>query len=355
MLVFAVILIQFITKYKNYIPNAPNYNFIDDKILNSTQSVKNYSWNRSELLSETKTLITKTKVMFAGRVSPLNTEHKPIHSLLDVNGTAKRLPDCIMIGVNKAGTSTLIFFLSFHPGIVIPKKEVNFFQIEDNYSKGYKWYLDRLPLSRPGQITMEKTPRYFFSDNVPKRIKDMRKEIKLLVLLRDPIDRAISCHLQHVHKLRGNNLHQHYNLEDVFIKSSTGEINTEEDCVNTSMYSVHFERWLQEFPLEQFHFVDGDNLKVNPYFEIHAIEPYMNVKMWFEPAMFKFNKAKGFYCILNPGQQHQYCMPPSKGRHHPDISDHLHEKMVKFFQPYNVELEKMVGRKFSWFDKYEVS
>ena len=202
---------------------------------------------------------------------------------------------------------------------------------------------------------MEKTPRYFYNDNVPNRIKDMRKDIKLLVVLRDPINRAISCYLQRMHKLKRNGLDHQFKLEDVFIKSSTGEINTEEDCVNTSLYSVHFKRWLQAFPLEQFHFVDGDNLKVNPYSEIHAIEPFMNVKTWFKPAMFQFNKAKGFYCIVKPGEHHENCMQSSKGRPHPGISDHLHEKMVNFFQPYDVELENIVGRKFSWFDKYGLS
>ena len=342
-LLFGVILVQFITKYKNDIRNAPNYNVIDDEILKGAQPVKQFGSN---------TMSTKNK---DGTASPLNIEHKLMHSLLDGNGTTKRLPDCIMIGVNKAGTSTLIFFLGFHPGIVHPKRELNFFQIEDRYSKGYEWYLDRLPLSRPGQITMEKTPRYFYNDNAPKRIKDMRKDIKLLVVLRDPIDRAISCYLQRMHKLKRNGLDHHFKLEDVFINSSTGEINTEEDCVNTSLYSAHFKRWLQQFPLEQFHFVDGDNLKVNPYAEIHAVEQYMDVKTWFKPAMFQFNKTKGFYCIVKPGEHHHNCMPADKGRQHPDISDHLHEKMVNFFQPYNGELEKLVGRKFGWFDKYKVS
>ena len=330
---------------------------IGDKILNGAQSVKQYSWTISES-SERNILITQNKEMIVGHVGaarPLDIDHKLIPSQLDGKGTTKRLPHCIMVGVSKAGTFTLIHFLGFHPAIVIPEEEINFFHIEDNYSRGYKWYLNKLPLSRPGQVTMEKSPRYFYYDHVPKRIKDMRKDVKLLVVLRDPIDRAISCHVQRVHQLQHDGLDYNVTLEDVFIKSSTGEINSTAHCINTTLYSVHLKRWLQAFPLEQFHFVDGDNLIVNPYSEIHAIEPYMNVKTWFEPAMFQFSEAKGFYCVVKPGEQRQYCMPESKGRPHPDIPHHLHEKMLNFFQPYNVELAKMLGRKFSWFDKYEVS
>ena len=320
----------------------------------NAQAVQHPRWNGSEI-SE---MNTKTKETIVGAALALDTGHKHnklINSLSDGNGTTKHLPDCIMIGVPKGGTFTLIQFLGLHPAIVIPKEEVNFFHIEDNYSQGYKWYLDKLPLSRPGQVTMEKSPRYFYYDHVPKRIKAMRENIKLLVLLRDPIDRAISCYVHRINERQHNGLDYNVTFEDMLIKTSTGEINPKEPCVDRSLYSVHFNRWLQQFPLEQFHFVDGDNLIVDPYAELHEIEPYMNVKTWFQPAMFQFSDTKGFYCVVKPGQQRQYCMPESKGRPHPDIPAHLHKKMINFFQPYNIELTKLVGRKFSWFDKYEVS
>ena len=100
-LVFAGILFQFTTIYKNEIRNAPNYNVINSEILKGAQPIQHYGWNGS-VSSPTNTVITRNKVMIFGTGSPFNIQHKQIESLLDGNGTTKRLPNCIMIGVNKA-------------------------------------------------------------------------------------------------------------------------------------------------------------------------------------------------------------------------------------------------------------
>ena len=268
-------------------------------------------------------------------------------SVTECRGTCKRLPECIMIGVPKTGTYTLINFLGIHPQIAFPHNEVNFFHRDDNYLQGYSWYLDQLPVSSPGQITMEKSPGYLFRDGVPERIWRMNKDVKLVVSLRDPIDRVISCHVQ---LLTEKGINYNKTLEEGITNPLTGDINDKRQCVNHTLYSRHFRRWLKQFPLQQFHFVDGGQFIVNPYSEIKKLESYIGIDNWFMPEMFHYNEQKGFYCIKNGNRE--LCMPDSKGCPHPELSDTLRQKLITFFKPYNLELSQLTGRNFSWFDKY---
>ena len=272
-------------------------------------------------------------------------------SVTECRGTCKRLPECIMIGVPKTGTYTLINFLGIHPQIVFPHKEVTFFHREKNYLQGYSWYLDQLPVSRPGQITMEKSAGYFYRDGVPERIWSMNKNVKLVVSLRDPIDRVISCHVHYVAKgIKTGKKHYNKTFEESITDPLTGDIDNNAHCVNRTLYSRHFRRWLKQFPLQQFHFVDGGHFIVNPYSEVKMLESYIGIDNWFMSDMFHYNEQKGFYCIMK--DKRELCMPDSKGRPHPELSDTLRQKLFTFFKPYNTELSEITGRNFSWFDKY---
>lgn len=115
----------------------------------------------------------------------------------------QRLPQCLIIGVRKGGTRALLEFLSLHPDVRIQKQELHFFDDDQNYSLGLDWYRQQMPYSRSGQLTIEKTPGYFIGDNVPDRIRAMNSSLKLLVIVRDPVQRAISDYTQlHAARLR---------------------------------------------------------------------------------------------------------------------------------------------------------
>ena len=108
----------------------------------------------------------------------------------------RRLPQCIIIGQRKAGTKALITFLKgTHPDIVTPRKETHFFDKVKNYRRGLEYYRNQMPTSEAHQITMEKTPAYFFTPGVPERIKQMNESIKLILIVRDPVRRMISDYL----------------------------------------------------------------------------------------------------------------------------------------------------------------
>nr|XP_045746231.1 heparan sulfate glucosamine 3-O-sulfotransferase 3A1 [Mirounga angustirostris] len=111
---------------------------------------------------------------------------------------SKQLPQAIIIGVKKGGTRALLEFLRVHPDVRAVGAEPHFF--DRSYDKGLAWYRDLMPRTLEGQITMEKTPSYFVTREAPARISAMSKDTKLIVVVRDPVTRAISDYTQTLSK-----------------------------------------------------------------------------------------------------------------------------------------------------------
>ncbi|XP_033153880.1 uncharacterized protein LOC117136883 [Drosophila mauritiana] len=110
--------------------------------------------------------------------------------------TSRRLPQALIIGVRKCGTRALLEMLYLHPRIQKAGGEVHFFDRDENYLKGLEWYRKKMPHSFRGQITIEKSPSYFVSPEVPERVRAMNASIKLLLIVREPVTRAISDYTQ---------------------------------------------------------------------------------------------------------------------------------------------------------------
>ena len=90
----------------------------------------------------------------------------------------------------KCGTTALLRYLDHHPDIVSARYEIGFF--DRQYEKGLEWYRNKMPLSSPGQLTVEKTPRYCMSNITASPILAMNSSIKAILLVRDPIVRSLS-------------------------------------------------------------------------------------------------------------------------------------------------------------------
>ncbi|XP_060565964.1 heparan sulfate glucosamine 3-O-sulfotransferase 2-like [Ruditapes philippinarum] len=115
----------------------------------------------------------------------------------------RRLPNAIIIGVKKCGTRALIEYLRLNPNIRAAGPEPHFF--DRYYHLGLDWYRKKMPKSYGGHLTIEKTPRYFVTKEVPARIYNMSKSIKLILVVRNPVTRAISDFTQAVSKGEYNN------------------------------------------------------------------------------------------------------------------------------------------------------
>ena len=105
----------------------------------------------------------------------------------------RKLPDFLVIGVQKGGTRFLYHCLSQHPGITLPfDKEVHFF--DRDFKKGINWYKAFFPLKlfSKSKIAGEITPRYIMNPDAPERSHTVLPNARIIVLLRDPIERAHS-------------------------------------------------------------------------------------------------------------------------------------------------------------------
>lgn len=111
------------------------------------------------------------------------------------------LPNTLIVGAQKSGTSSFFSYLTQHPDILgSSRKEVHYFDGGynpriDSFKKGENWYRAHFPLMTKGidqKRILEATPSYLFIPDVPKRIKAQIPDAKIIVVLRDPVERAIS-------------------------------------------------------------------------------------------------------------------------------------------------------------------
>lgn len=106
-------------------------------------------------------------------------------------------PSFLIVGAQKAGTSALFEMLARHPKLVAPKvKELDFFSRDENHRRGMAHYLDQFPL-RPwddrGQRSFEASPSYLDAHLAPMRIKAEFPDMRIIIILRDPVKRAYSA------------------------------------------------------------------------------------------------------------------------------------------------------------------
>jgi hypothetical protein len=120
------------------------------------------------------------------------------HLLRLATGPVRTLPDFVIIGAQKCGTTFLYQLLVQHPQVKPAfAKEIHYFDL--NFRKGDNWYRSYFPLQmRNGRkyITGEASPYYLFHPHAPRRASAIVPDAKLIVLLRNPVDRAYS-HYQH--------------------------------------------------------------------------------------------------------------------------------------------------------------
>ncbi|KAM4530425.1 heparan sulfate glucosamine 3-O-sulfotransferase 6-like [Odontesthes bonariensis] len=275
-------------------------------------------------------------------------EQPPQHALgngIPVSNTfgTKRFPQAIIIGVKKGGTRALLEFLRIHPDVRAFGAEPHFF--DRFYEKGLEWYRNLMPRTLDGQITMEKTPSYFVTKEAPSRVCTMNCRTKLIVVVRDPVTRAVSDYTQTLSKNPGLPSFQNLALKN----SSTGLIDTTWSAVRIGLYAKHLENWLQYFPLSHFLFVSGERLVSDPAGEMGRVQDFLGLKRVISDKHFYFNQTKGFPCLKKPeGSSRPRCLGKSKGRPHPEIPSEVLQTLRDFYRPFNHRFYQMSGQDFGW-------
>ncbi|XP_059203236.1 heparan sulfate glucosamine 3-O-sulfotransferase 6-like [Centropristis striata] len=255
----------------------------------------------------------------------------------------KRFPQAIIIGVKKGGTRALLEFLRIHPDVRAVGAEPHFF--DRFYDKGLEWYRSLMPRTLDGQITMEKTPSYFVTKEAPGRVCTMNCQTKLIVVVRDPVTRAVSDYTQTLSKNPGLPSFQSLALKN----ATTGLIDTTWSAVRIGLYAKHLENWLQHFPLSHFLFVSGERLVSDPAGEMGRVQDFLGLKRVVSDKHFYFNQTKGFPCLKKPeGSSRPRCLGKSKGRPHPQIPPKVLQRLRDFYRPFNHRFYQMSGQDFGW-------
>jgi sulfotransferase family protein len=191
------------------------------------------------------------------------------------------LPDFLIVGAQKAGTTALYAYLRRHPTITGPSwKEVSYF--DRHYARGESWYRGNFPnlLRSRGELVGEASPSYVFHPLGPERVQALVPEARLIVLVRDPVDRALS-HYNHELALGRESL----SFEDA-LAAEGGRLEGEVErlCADPryfsrawwshtykarGRYAEQLERWLAVFPREQLLIVPSEELLAEPE-HVHA-------------------------------------------------------------------------------------
>ncbi|XP_054613145.1 heparan sulfate (glucosamine) 3-O-sulfotransferase 3-like isoform X2 [Dunckerocampus dactyliophorus] len=254
---------------------------------------------------------------------------------------SRRLPHALIIGVKKGGTRALLEFLRLHPDIRALGSEPHFF--DRHYARGLDWSM--MPKALDGQIVMEKTPRYFVTVETPARVHAMSQDVKLIVVVRDPVTRAISDYTQIISKTP--DIPSFKNL--AFKNHTTGQIDTQWSPLWIGLYAQHLERWLAWFPRSQVHLVSGERLISDPAGEVGKVQDFLGLQRIITDKHFYFNKTKGFPCLKKPeGSSKPHCLGKTKGRTHASMDPELMQTLRDFYRPHNQRFYQMAGQDFGW-------
>ena len=205
-----------------------------------------------------------------------------------LNAGSRLEPSYLIIGTQKGGTSSLQEYLGRHPQVLAPRlKEVDYFN--RGYHHSYSWYRAQFP-RRPsgdgdGAITGEATPEYLFDTRVPPRVARHLPEARLIVLLRDPITRALS-HYNHERARDAEPLSFREALEAEESRTAADRERALADPEFTSyalrhytyvargMYAEQLERWYQHFRRDRVLVLQSERLFEQP------AETYARVLEW---------------------------------------------------------------------------
>ncbi|XP_030568352.1 heparan sulfate glucosamine 3-O-sulfotransferase 6 isoform X1 [Drosophila novamexicana] len=256
---------------------------------------------------------------------------------------SRHLPDTLIIGVKKSGTRALLEFIRLHPDVRAAGSEVHFF--DRHYQRGLRWYRHHMPYTIEGQITMEKTPSYFVTKEVPQRVYHMNPATKLLIVVRDPVTRAISDYTQAASKKADMKRFEQL----AFVNGSYSVVDTNWGPVKIGVYARYLEHWILYFPLSQLLFISGERLIMDPAYEIGRVQDFLGLKRVVTEKHFYFNATKGFPCLFkSEARSTPHCLGKTKGRNHPHIDANAIERLREFYRPFNNKFYQLTGINFAW-------
>ena len=247
----------------------------------------------------------------------------------------RALPDAVILGAQKCGTSSLQGYLVQHPGVIAPlRKEVHYFAL--NHGQGEAWY--RAHFGREGEpgLNLDASPYYLFHPAVPARMHALLPDAKLIVLLRDPVRRAYSHYWHERDKGR-----ESLSFEDAIAAEperlgqsegqlANGEIASSREhqlhsYLARGRYAEQLERWFAIYPRERVLVLRFEDFVGAP--------------------LAGLNRALEF---LGLSPMAQLDLEARNTRKYPPMSDETAARLREYYAPHNRRLEALLGREMGW-------
>ena len=200
-------------------------------------------------------------------------------------------PDFIIAGVQKAGTTSIFRYLIQHKSIDKPlKKEVHYF--DRNSIKSKNWYYAFFVKKNSKNLIGEATPDYFYMPQTPKLIKAIVPKAKIIVLVRNPIDRAISNYKM----MYRRNIEPENDIIKAFkrdIKDFSRDLELLKEDPNyksktidkfgylhRGCYDLILENWLKYYDLNEIKFIKAEDLFINKLDSIYEVLDFLNLEKY---------------------------------------------------------------------------
>ena len=176
--------------------------------------------------------------------------------------------DFMVLGAQKAGTTTLHDWLCVHPDIALPTlKETHFFSDPELRANGIAWYKSRFDENISGKLVGEVDPEYLFAPRAPADIASSTSVQKFIILLRHPLQRALSQYLMTARRgYEREAFDEALLLEQARLDNDTTAFAADHHSYTArSLYSDQILRYRQQFPDAQFLFLRSDALDESGY------------------------------------------------------------------------------------------
>jgi len=280
----------------------------------------------------------------------------------------RMLPSFLIIGGAKCGTTSLYAHLIEHPNILSASiKEVNFFQYIQNSKTSF--YRSHFPIKRQNLITGEASTQYLVHRFVSKRVHELLPSVKLILLVRNPVERAYS----EFHYMINLGAQITDNFEDA-IESELKRIKIEDEkpeftiensnynhfqpafsYLRHGIYSNYILNWLKSFPKEQLLILNTKDLYNNLGNTLDKTFQFLNLPKYQIENKIPKNKIDKIRPIVGR-ESNIFKNINSKTQtlfnvqNYPEMKPKTRKSLQDFYRPYNEKLFEIIGRRFDWND-----
>jgi len=259
----------------------------------------------------------------------------------------KSSPDFLIIGTQKAGTTSLYNYLIQHPQVIKNKswKEVRYYDLPENYSQGWGWYLGQFPdkSEKGSRLTLDTSPSYLYFPHIPPLIKQDLGNIKMIAMLREPVSRALSAwKMYHSFGTHTDIAPVNQKIADrrSFAEAIEQELSNQlpegiypYDYVGRGRYIEQLERYFNTFGRDQLLILESKQFQDNLAASLHQVCDFIGIDPFSDELLSKLSEEK-----YNVGLSKEI---PA------DIQTTL-DRLKTYYQPFNEKLYELLGQRYDW-------